>query len=90
MDRPQKWGLLVLARSCLAPVTLTLLSSMVPRAGVTSFMDTTCSSTGGMPAPVPCADTCRGQHGRGMENQSDHGKSSMLLRGCSAASAPGH
>lgn len=36
-----------------------LLSSTVPRLGVTSFIDTTCSSTGGMLAPVPCAPTCR-------------------------------
>lgn len=41
-----------------APCRLTLLSSSVPSAGVTSFMLTTCSSTGGMLAPVPCAPTC--------------------------------
>ena len=33
-------------------------SSSVPIAGVTSFIETTISSTGGMPAPVPCAPTC--------------------------------
>ena len=47
-----------------APATcrLTLLSSSVPSAGVTSFMLTTCSSTGGNLAPVPCAPTCGGAY----------------------------
>lgn len=43
----------------LARGAVTLLSSIVPRAGVTNFRATTCSSTGGMAAPVPCALTCR-------------------------------
>jgi hypothetical protein len=34
--------------------------STVP-AGVTSLSETTCSSTGGMVAPVPCALTCKNQ-----------------------------
>lgn len=33
---------------------------MVPNAGVTSLRATTCSSTGGMAAPVPWALTCSG------------------------------
>lgn len=34
-----------------------VLSSKVPSFGVTSFIPTTCSSTGGIVAPVPCAPT---------------------------------
>ena len=44
---------------------LTSLSSRVPRAGVTSFMATTVSSTGGMLAPVPWALTCTMRAGMG-------------------------
>lgn len=39
----------------------TLPHTTIP-AGVTSLSDTTCSSTGGIVAPVPCALTCVHMH----------------------------
>ena len=38
---------------------MTGFTATAPSAGVTSVISTTCSSTGGMRAPVPCAPTCK-------------------------------